>query len=314
MRRSAFVVSAVGLAAAPALVRGQSPVKIHVASAPDEDVIGALWGVESGAFKKAGLDVEVSRANSGAAVAAAVAGNAIEIGKSSLISLMAARNRGLPFVLVAPSGIYTGDNPVVGLIVAKDSPIKTGKDLNGKVLAVPALNDLNSVAIQAWMDANGGDSKTARFLELTASAIPEAVASGRVDCGNLGNPILSGALATGKVRLLGRAFDAIAKRFMQAGYFANTDYIAKNRDTVDRFRKVIEVSAAYANDHHEQMADVVSKFTGIDAKIIAAQPKQAVGTVIDLKLIQPLVDAAAKYHAIPAGFDARQMVDPAALA
>lgn len=313
MRRSTFVALSTALAVTPGAVFAQELTQIRIASAPDEDVIGALWGVESGAFRKAGLDVVITRANSGAAVAASVAGGAIDIGKSSLISLLAARNRGLPFILVAPSGIYTSEAPAVGMIVTKDSPIKSGKDLNGKTLAVPALNDLNAIAMQAWIDQNGGDSKTVRFLELTASLIPDAVASGRVDCGNLGNPILSGALATGKVRLLGRAFDAIAKRFMQAGYFANAEYVAKNRDMITRFRKVIETSAAYANEHHEQMAEVVSKFTGVDAKVIAAQTKQVVGTVIDLKLVQPMVDAAAEYHAIPSGFDARQMIDPAAL-
>jgi NitT/TauT family transport system substrate-binding protein len=185
--------------------------------------------------------------------------------------------------------------------------------MNGKTLGVQSLNDLNAIAMQTWIDKNGGDSSTVKFLELPGSAIPDAVASGRIDGANIGSPILDGAIASGKCRILARSFTAIAPRFMQACYFASTDYIAKNRDLVNRFRRVIAESAAYANDHHEQMAEVVSKFTGIDAKVIAAQPKQLVGTVIDLKLIQPLVDVAIKYKAVPAGFDMRAMVDPAAL-
>lgn len=313
MRRASFVASTAVGAFAPTIAVGQAPTALRMASAPDEDVIGALWGIEGGGFRKVGLDVQIQRANSGAAVAAAVAGGSLEVGKSSLISLLAARNRGLPFVLIAPSGIYTAENPVVALVVAKNSPFKTGKDLNGKVLGVPALNDLNAIAMQAWIDKNGGDSSTAKFLELITSAIPDAIASGRIDGGNIGSPTLDIALADGKVRILGRSFTAIAPRFMQACYFASTDYIAKNRDVVNRFRRVIAESAAYANDHHEQMAPVIAKFTGMEAKVIAAQPKQLVGTVIDLKLIQPLVDAAKKYKAVPATFDMSAMIDPAAL-
>ncbi len=313
MRRASFVASTAVATFAPAIARGQALVSIHVASAPDEDVIGALWGIEGGGFRRAGLDVQIQRANSGAAVAAAVAGGSLEVGKSSLISLLAARNRGLPFVLIAPSGIYTAENPVVALVVAKNATYKSGKDLNGKILGVPALNDLNAIAMQAWIDKNGGDSASAKFLELITSAIPDAIASGRVDAGNIGAPTLDVALADGKIRILGRSFTAIAPRFMQACYFASTDYITKNRDVVNRFRRVIAESGAYANDHHEQMAPVIAKFTGMEAKVIAAQPKQLVGTVIDLKLIQPLVDAAKKYKAIPATFETSAMIDPAAL-
>jgi len=313
MRRASFVVSTAVTAFAPAVAVAQGMTTIHLASAPDEDVIGALWGIEGGGFHRAGLDVQIQRANSGAAVAAAVAGGSLEIGKSSLISLLAARNRGLPFVLIAPSGIYTAEHPVVALVVAKNAPFKTGKDLIGKVLGVPALNDLNAIAMQAWIDKNGGDSSTVKFLELITSAIPDAIASGRIDGGNIGSPTLDQALADGKVRILGRSFTAIAPRFMQACYFASTEYIAKNRDAINRFRRVIAESGAYANDHHDQMAPVIAKFTGMDAKVIAAQPKQLVGTVIDLKLIEPLVEAAKKYKAIPATFETRAMVDPAAL-
>jgi NitT/TauT family transport system substrate-binding protein len=311
MRRAAFVAT-IGLAlAGPA--QAQSLTVVRVASAPDEDIVAGLWGVESGEFRRLGLDVQISRANSGSAVAAAVSGGSLDIGKSSLVSLMAARNRGLPFVLVAPSGIYTAENPVVALIVAPNTPYRTGKDLNGKTLGVQSLNDLNSLAMRAWIDKNGGDSSTVKFLEIPGSAIPDAVASGRIDGANLGSPILDEAVASGKCRVLGRSFSAIAPRFMQACYFASTDYVAKNRDVVAKFRRVIAEAGAYANDHHEQMAPIIAKFTGIDAKVIAAQPKQVVGTVIDLKLIQPLVDLAARYKAIPAGFEARAMVDPAAL-
>jgi len=54
-------------------------------------------------FPQAGLDVTIEKLNSGGAVTAAVAGGGVEIGKSSLVSLMAARAKGIPFVVVAPA-------------------------------------------------------------------------------------------------------------------------------------------------------------------------------------------------------------------
>jgi len=117
----------------------------------------------------------------------------------------------------------------------------------------------------------------------------------------------------GKARLLAPAVSAIARRFAQAAFFSTADYVAKNKATVAAFRKVIEEGSAYANAHHAQMIPLIAKFTGIEEKVIAAEPQQLVGTSLDVRLIQPLVDTAAKYGAIPGSFDARAMIDPGAV-
>ena len=72
------------------------------------------------------------------------------------------------FVIVAPGDIYTTDRPYMLLFVKKESDIHTGKDLTNKTIAAPALRDLTSMATLAWIDQNGGDSKTVRTLEFPA--------------------------------------------------------------------------------------------------------------------------------------------------
>ena len=312
MRRATFVAASTLATLAPALVRAQTLTTVQVVSSPNDDLIPVLLGVDSGAFRKAGLDVQVQKANNGTAVVAAVAGGAVDIGKSSAPAILVAHSKGLPFVLVAPAGIYTAESPTAGTIVAVNSPIKTGKDCEGKIMGVGALNDLTALAIKAWVDRNGGDSKTLRFVEIPPSAMGAAIADGRVDTGTLPDPALGVAIAGGQARLLAYTVSAIAPRFVQAAFFATADYVAKNKATVAAFRRVVEQSAAYANDHHDEMIPILSKFTGIDPKVIAAEPKQLFGTSLDVKLLQPLVDACAKYGAIPATFDARAMIDPGA--
>jgi len=313
MQRSRFFASSAAATLAPSVALGQTLTTVRVASSPNDDLIAVLVGLDNGAFRRAGLDVGLTKANSGSAVAVAVAGGAVDIGKSSLLSVLVARAKNLPFVLVAPSGIYTAEAPTAGLIVGVNSPIKTAKDMNGKTVGVSGLNDLTSLGTQAWVDQNGGDSKTLKFLEIPVSAIGESVAAGRIDAGCLPNPNMAEAVASGKARLFAPAISAIARRFSQAAFFSTADYVAKNKATVAAFRKVIEEGSAYANTHHAQMIPLLAKFTGIEEKVIAAEPQQLVGTSLDVRLIQPLVDTAARYGAIPASFDARQMIDPGAL-
>lgn len=312
MRRSAFLPASMAFAAVPQIARAQSPAHVRVASAPNDDLIAVLWGIEGGAFRRAGIEVTLQKSNSGAAVAAAVAGAAIDIGKSSLLNLLTAHAKGVPFVLVAPSGISIAEAPTAGMVVAKDSTIRTGRDLNGKIIGVSGLNDLLALGSSAWVDQNGGDSKTLRFVEITASAVAESVAAGRIDAGTMPNPQMGLAVESGRVRLLCYPTTAIARRFLQASFFSTTDYLAKNRETVAAFRHAIVEASAYANEHHDQMIPILSRFTGVDAKVIASLPQQMLGTALDVRLIQPLLDVAVKYGAIATRFEARSMIDPAA--
>ena len=65
--RPTFLTTGLAFAAFPSRVRAQSLATIRVAGSPDEDIVGSLYGVQSGIFKKYGLDVQVTRANSGSA-------------------------------------------------------------------------------------------------------------------------------------------------------------------------------------------------------------------------------------------------------
>jgi ABC-type nitrate/sulfonate/bicarbonate transport system substrate-binding protein len=280
---------------------------VRIASAPDEDIVGALWGVESGIFKRHGLDVTVTKANSGAAVGAAVAGGSIDVGKSSLFSLINAHVRGLPFVLLAPAGIYDTKAPIAGMVVAKTSSLRTAAELNGKVLSVSSLNDQNQIAMQAWIDQHGGDSKSVKIIELPSSAATDAIAAGRVDAATLGNPILSEAIESGKCRLFARSFDAIAPRFILAAYFCTADYAAKNRDTILRFKRAIAESSNYVDKHQNETVDVVARFSGISPDVIRSMTRTLAGSSLDPKLVQPLIDIAARYKIIPASFEAKTM-------
>ena len=150
MKRSAFLAAgAAGLAVFPARARSQSLTKIRIGASANGDSIGALWGVQSGIFQKYGLDVQVERMNNGASVTAAVVGGSLEMGKGSLFILIGAHAKSVPIVLEGASNIYHADVPDAALVVAKNSPVRTPRDLNGKVIAVPSLGDFYAVVILA---------------------------------------------------------------------------------------------------------------------------------------------------------------------
>jgi NitT/TauT family transport system substrate-binding protein len=311
--RAAFLTAAGALVAAPAIVRAQALTKIRVAAGADGDCIGALWGASSGIFAKYGLDVDVMRLNSGSAVAAAVAGGSIDVGKSSVFNMITAHSKGIPFFIEAPCTLYLASAPDFGILVARDSKARDGRDMIGKIIAVPALGDYSTITTQAWMDKNNGDSKSLKFLEIPPSAMGDSVAAGRVDAAVIAEPLLSEFVKTGKCRVFGRPIDALGKRMVVTVYFCSVDFAQKNADALGRFRKGLNEAAAYALAHRSQMIPIVSKYTGLDPSTVALQqaPNLAsMANLLDPSLIQPTIDAAATYKAIPKSFPVKELIDP----
>ena len=61
------------------------------------------------------------------------------MGKGSAVASFLAHLKNLPLVFVANGAIWNPKVPFNELLVAADSTIKTGADLNGKTIGVPAL-------------------------------------------------------------------------------------------------------------------------------------------------------------------------------
>lgn len=312
-RALAFVaVMVLALGAGSAMAQSTLPT-IRVAAPPAEDVVPMYYAMKAGLFAKAGINVELTSMSSGAAVSAAVAGNSIDVGFSSLQGLISGHSRGLPFQLIAPGGVYTDKDPYAYMLVRSDAPIHSAKDLEGKTIAQPALKDLDWVASVAWMEQNGGDTKQAKFVELPSAALGPALQEGRIDAFTVGEPWVQKFLDTGKTRVLGKSFGAIAPTFLMTGWFSTSDYVAKNRATVEKFLRVIRDAAVYGNTHRAEMVSVLASYTKLDSDLIAKTIKGDDSPYLDPKLVQPMIDAAAKYQIIAKPFNAADLISPAAL-
>ena len=307
-----LLVAALCCAGAVPIHAQDSPL-IRIAASTNDSTTSAIYAVKAGLFKKAGLNVELTGMNSGAAVAAAVAGGSVQIGAGSLMSLIVAHEKHVPFTLVANSAVMLSEVLYGALVVKKDSPIRSGRDLNGKTIATPSLKDFNAIAAMAWVDQNGGDSSTMKFVELSAPASLQGVIDGRIDTTIIATPVLTQGLEGGQIRVLGNAFDAIAKRYIYIGWFTTEDFANKNRDVIDRFARVMHDAAVYCNAHHAETADLIVEFAKMDPKVAAGMTRVMFAEYLTAPMIQPMIDAAAKYKLIEKRFDAQELISPYAL-
>ena len=289
---------------------GQTLTKVRVAAIPI-DVSGTVYyAVDTGLFKKVGLDVEIMSMGSGAAIAPAVAAGSVDVGSSNFISLAQAHERGIPFLMIAPSGVYSAKGPTTQLVVAKSSPIRTAQDLNGKIVGVASLNNIAAVTVSAWVDKNGGDYKSLKFVEVPYGQMAAALAAGRVDALEIAEPFLSQALA-GDARSLAHDGEAIAKEWVEGGYFATSDYVKRNPEALKKFAAAIAEAGRWANANPDAATQILEKYS-------KSQPRKVLYHVVFPERFkpsdaQPLIDAAAKYGALKASFPSADMMAPEAL-
>jgi NitT/TauT family transport system substrate-binding protein len=312
-RRHALEAIAASLAFTPALADAQgTPATLRIGALPTDSALPFFFGVRTGLFERAGLKLEVSRMTSGAAIAAAIAGGALDIGQTSMLGPILGFARGIPFTVVAPATNWISGADG-GLVVAASSPLHAAKDFEGKTIAAAAVNDINGLAMKAWMDRNGADSSALKVVEIPQLSQPAALEQGRVVGITVVNPAFTIAMAGGKARVAGDIFDAIAKRFMLVCWFSTTPWIAQNRPLAQRFIRVLSQSAAYVGTHAAETVVDVAAVSHLDNESILHERRMEYATRLHAADIQPVIDVAAKYKAIEKSYSAAELVSEAAL-
>lgn len=286
---------------------GAQTTTLHIGTTPTDTGAQVYYAMDLGLFKKAGFDVDVTSLNAGSAIAAAVNAGSFDIGQSAVSSLAVAHEHALPFVIIAPGGAYSSKVPTSELIVAKNSPITKASDLVGKTVAVNALKSITSIAVEAWLDANGVKPDSVKFLELPFTETAVALASGRIDAAFISEPSLGQALQNG-ARIIGHPYDAISHDFLISVWYTTADYAKTHPGIVRKFAAIMAEASAWANAHHDQSAAILQKYTKIKDT-----GKMRRITYVDRLVpaqVQPLIDASAKYGIIAKAFPSTELFAP----
>lgn len=298
-------------AAAPQIARAQPLEKISLTGVPTDDMTPVYYALRNGLYQKAGIDLEIVAAGSGSAATAAVVSGTYPVGKTSPVAALVAHLRGLPLWVVGHGPMWEAKNPFTLTLVANDSGIKTAADLNGKIISTAGLNDLAQLGVIAWVDKNGGDITSLKWVEIPNSAQAEAVIEHRAAACTLNEPAITAAVETGKMHVFAEGFSAIGEHFPSGVYIAHADFFAAHPELVRRWMRVTYDAAIYTNAHKTETEAMMAEITKIPQAILHKMPRVNDGTATDPALMQPLIDAAAKYHFLTRSFPAKEAYIPA---
>lgn len=301
------------LAAGTAGAQAPALTVINLATNGGDDVTPILYAQQSGMFARAGIDVKITKAASGQVVTQGVLAGAYDVGKSSVVPLMAAHQKDLPVAIVAPGGVYDVHTIFNEIVVLKDTPYRSGRDLEGKTVGTPGLHDAGQLGILAWIEKTGGDTSKIKFVEVPQSTSLAALEAGRIDATALFEPWLTPGMATGHIRSVGATFASIAPHFVFSAWFSTKGWIAAHPAAARAFARTVMDAARYTNAHPAETALMASEFTGIPLDAIRKMHRVSCGTALAPSDLQAVIDTAVKYKELDRSFRAEELLDRATL-
>lgn len=298
-RGAALSLVAGGIAASALPAFAQSAAPVRMGALPIDALGEAYYGADGGIFASNGIDAKVDSLANGAAIMAAVIGGDLDVGMANTIQIATAIARGIPVQMIAPASLYSARDANQNLLVAKDSPVKSPKDLTGATFAVSALGDFNQLGLLAWLDANKVPRDREHFVELKFSEMGAALQRGTVQGAIVTEPFKSDAIRAGQARLFADTYSAVAPEFATIVWFSTKGWIQKNPELAKRLVTAIYAVGKWANAHPAETAPMLAKASKIDPALVARMQRVYFATENEKKYVEGPLMLAQRYNMLP---------------
>lgn len=227
--------SALCLTAAPVAEAQKAPDKVKVALARSVSNGAMLIAIERGYFKEAGIDVELQDIDTAADALALVAQNQIQIvGAGLSAGYFNAIDRGLPVTItISRVAFPAGHN----LMIRPDlkGEIKSMKDLKGRNIASNGPGSISTYEIGKILEREGLSLSDVNIKIFPFPQYAVAFANKAVDAGLVIPPWVLSFEKQNIALPFGDADKLVPGPVTISVNFANTDWLAKNTDTANRF-------------------------------------------------------------------------------
>lgn len=209
---------------------------------------------------------------------------------------------------------YLGHRDGSTVIVRKDLPAGTLKDLAGRTFAIPSKYSNQYLVIRKLMKDEGVDPATIRFVELPPPDMPGALASKAIDAYFVGEPHPARAELDGSGRVLYHAKD-IWPNFISCVLVVTDRLIAERPAVVRDLVRGIAESGEWADTHRLDAARLVAPYFRQDESLLRYVLTQPPGRVSYRMLtpgdqeMQAIADMALEAGILERRLDVRGLVD-----
>jgi ABC-type nitrate/sulfonate/bicarbonate transport system substrate-binding protein len=262
----AVAVAALLALTAPHAASAQTTLRVGKAQANQFAFIPADVGVETGIFKKHGLDLDISSFAGDAKMVQALTAGSLDIALGGSPSF-AAIVKGAPMKAVA---VFSGAPNIIMLVVLKDSPLKTVDDLKGKTISVSGAGSLTFWLTQQLSRRRGWGDDGIKITPLGASeAQIAALMTHQIDGTTTDSVTVDKFVESGNGRILVK-FGEYFPDFVTSCIYANTALIESKPDVLKAFLAGWFETIGYMRDHRQPIIELTMKQIGMSPGVAAA--------------------------------------------
>lgn len=259
----ALRTAAIVLISASIAIPAQAQVKIVVGSTVSTDVSAAALAlaIKNGAFKRAGLDIQLKNF-----VQSNQKYDTFKAGAIDIDINMGAINAAQLYASGVPVQVLRAVTPadIWAVVAPTTSPLKSAADLRGKRFGVVSLSGTNFGATYAALKLFNVDMmRDMKVSTLPPSAILLALEKREIDAATIYEPYLTPALKAGRVKVVlkpGELYQARYKEpFLALVISAQKDFVTENRAATAKFVAVMEQTLASLGSNTDAAATALNE-------------------------------------------------------
>ncbi|MBX6392672.1 MAG: sulfonate ABC transporter substrate-binding protein [Burkholderiales bacterium] len=251
------------------------------------------------ALKPLGYSVQWYEFVAGPPLLEALNSGNIDLGHAADTPSVYAQAAGVEAVYLAAEQPYPKG---IGILVARDSDIRTVKDLRGRKVALGRGWNVQYLTVRALEEAGLSFDDIKPVYVQNAADARAAFESGRVDAVALWDPFLAGAeLAPGRPRLLR---DGTGLSNNRTFYLASPKFVREHPDVVRVLFAELKKTNDWAQKHPQEVADLLAPQLGVDARVLklATERRNYTAVPVDAGIVaeqQRIADVFYKLKLIP---------------
>jgi NitT/TauT family transport system substrate-binding protein len=291
---------------------------LHVGVIPIFSVAPHYAADKFGWFKAEGIDTTTKPVQGGAVGIPALASGSFDVLYANCISVLTALERGIDLRVIAEAttiGEQPPDADAIFIRATDKDKLKSGKDLEGKIIAVNAKFDLMWLVMQGYVQKTGGDANKVTYREVPVPSMLDALKSGQVDAALVLDPFMTIAMHDPNYALMGWPSSMVMPNMPSSLWVTSGQTADTKTDQVRAYVRGFMKGVAWYNSHlgTPEFFDLVASYSKTDVALLqkmyaAKQPteistpvmKQLVSVVKEYGLLKTDLDIESKIFKMPA--------------
>jgi len=258
---TAVFLSVFGLTAAGAA----EPTKIAIGFPPATDFLAAYVAKEKGIFAKHNIDATMVKIPVVNNIPSAVVSGSIQIGMTTIPTLLQADDGGLNLVLIAGAARHTKAHPIISLMARADIKYSKPADLIGKTVGVPGINSVIDVMFRKWLINNHVPLDKVKVVEGPLPQLPDMLKSKSVDYVAIVEPLRTRIVATKIGYKAAEYFAEVNPDVLVSGWLASEDWVKKHPEVLKGFRTALDEALEFIRKNPEEAKVIEKKFIGYNS-------------------------------------------------